>query len=129
MADPMNMTIRPTIAMAAMAASPYGIAQWLRVMVEMLLSICRIRLGKPTRIMDSVTSGSLERQRSDRRLMVRLLNTMYNKMPKLIYCEIAVDSPAPSMPSPRPNIRMGSPIILRTPPVTSPNMAKTARPS
>ena len=95
----------------------------------MLLSICRIRLGKPTRIMDSVTSGSLERQRSDRRLMVRLLNTMYNKMPKLIYCEIAVDSPAPSMPSPRPNIRMGSPIILRTPPVTSPNMAKTARPS
>ena len=46
-----------------------------------------------------------------------------------MYCEIAVERPAPSMPSPRPNIRIGSPIMLRTPPVTRPNIARTALPS
>ena len=45
-------------------------------MVEMLLSICRIRLGKPTRMIDSVTSGSLDLQRSESLLIVRLLKTM-----------------------------------------------------
>ena len=98
-------------------------------MVEMLFSICLIRLGNPTRTMLSVTSGSLDLYRRDSRLIVLLLKTMYNRIPKLMYCEIAVDSPAPSMPSPSPNIRIGSPIMLSTPPVTRPTMARTARPS
>ena len=120
---------RPTIDMAAIAASPYTMALLLSAMVARLLSICRIRLGKPTCRIRTNSRESCVTVRREMRLMVLRVRNIYRRIPKLTACDMAVESPAPSIPSPRPNIRTGSPSMFRTPPATSPTMAKTAFPS
>ena len=97
--------------------------------MEILLSIWRIRLGKPTLRISASSPGSFVTFHREMQVIVLLLINMNRRIPKLIYWEIAVDRPAPSIPSPRPNIRMGSPIMFRTPPDTRPIMARAAFPS
>ena len=50
-------------------------------------------------------------------------------MPKLMVWLRAVAMPAPAVPNPKANMNSGSSAMFRSPPVTSPTMARFALPS
>ena len=116
------MKILLTTDIAAMAASPYGLAAMFKVMAATLPNPCRNKDGSPP------PAISRKRSRFQRRFFRRMgmhpeKRTPARSRKKLMSWLITVARAAPEIPIPRPKIRIGSSRILRTAPMPTPIMA------
>ena len=98
-------------------------------MVLAAFSPWRRRLGEPTFMISQYVESSVLIRRGETSVTVIWMQNIERRIRKLMICERQVDSPAPDTPIPKPNIRIGSPIIFRIPPVVRPIIAYIALPS
>ena len=119
----------PTTDIAAIAASPRGFAIILRVAVLREFKPCLASDGEPVTIILINTLMSLEMFVILIFDVVLLFKKGMINIISDMYWLIIVEIPAPDIPRLKPNINIGSIIILSIPPVVRPIIAKVALPS